>query len=308
MTDLCYYVDVFQVLSEVDHNGMNITEVAKRIQERGYRDLRTSKTPEASVAGALSRDVVFCRVKPSTYALQAIVAHHNRLVAAERNTPVPDAEAAAGGGGGSDGTQQQPKQEGRVEGAEGAAAGGGGEGGVKDEGSVTPHHQQQQKQYKEDQGSEVPRSSSSTADDEQKRAEGSRQQQETAATVAAAAAAAAGGGGGGGGGANAMVRAKSGVEVVERNSPAVNGGGHGQHHDDEDVSDSDGDSRCVGGVSGGGVGEGSDFCESELPVVPHVFHHSRQTVKRQLLLWCLSVCPCPVCCLRLPQGMKGELC
>lgn len=72
----------WRVLSEVDYRGIPIAEIARRIQLKGYRDLRTSKTPEASVAGALSRDVVFCRTAPATYALQAIVAHHNRSSAA----------------------------------------------------------------------------------------------------------------------------------------------------------------------------------------------------------------------------------
>lgn len=31
---------------------------------------------QASVAGALSRDVIFARIAPATYALQAAVTHH----------------------------------------------------------------------------------------------------------------------------------------------------------------------------------------------------------------------------------------
>lgn len=50
-----------------------IAEIAKRIQKQGLRDLRTSKTPEASVAGGLSRDIVFTRVAPATYALQVLL-------------------------------------------------------------------------------------------------------------------------------------------------------------------------------------------------------------------------------------------
>ena len=59
----------WQVLSEVGPEGLTISEIASRIQKQGLRDLRTSKTPEATVAGALSRDAVFCRVAPATYAL-----------------------------------------------------------------------------------------------------------------------------------------------------------------------------------------------------------------------------------------------
>lgn len=59
----------WQVLSSVGPDGLTISEIASRIQKQGLRDLRTSKTPEATVAGALSRDAVFCRVAPATYAL-----------------------------------------------------------------------------------------------------------------------------------------------------------------------------------------------------------------------------------------------
>lgn len=60
----------WQVLAEAGPEGLSIAEIAKRIQKQGLRDLRTSKTPEASVAGGLSRDVIFTRVAPATYALQ----------------------------------------------------------------------------------------------------------------------------------------------------------------------------------------------------------------------------------------------
>ena len=212
------------MLSEVDHNGMNITEVAKRIQERGLRDLRTSKTPEASVAGALSRDVVFCRVKPSTYALQAIVAHHNRLVAAGRSTPAPDAAATAAGAAEANGSQQQPKHEGS-----GVEAGAGVGRGVQGEAFATPQQQQQQEN-----GSGGLHSSSSTTPEDELKTGSNQKKGETAAGTAAAAV---------GGRANGLVRSKSGVEVVERNSPAVEGGAAVQNHDDEDVSDDGGESR-----------------------------------------------------------------
>lgn len=51
-----------QVLAEVGPEGMNISELVNLIQSRGYRNLRkTCKQPEASVSGALARDVVFAR-------------------------------------------------------------------------------------------------------------------------------------------------------------------------------------------------------------------------------------------------------
>lgn len=62
----------WQVLAEAGPRGLMIAEIAKRIQKQGLRDLRTSKTPEASVAGGLSRDIVFTRVAPATYALQVL--------------------------------------------------------------------------------------------------------------------------------------------------------------------------------------------------------------------------------------------
>lgn len=59
-----------QVLAEAGPEGMRVEEIARRIQKLGLRDLRSSRTPEASVAGALGRDVLFARVAPATYALQ----------------------------------------------------------------------------------------------------------------------------------------------------------------------------------------------------------------------------------------------
>lgn len=64
----------YKVLQDVGPEGLTIAEIARRIQEQGLRDLSTSKTPEASVAGALSRDVIFARVAPATYALKAHIA------------------------------------------------------------------------------------------------------------------------------------------------------------------------------------------------------------------------------------------
>eukprot|EP00803_Ostreobium_quekettii_P007554 evm.model.scf_591.1 EVM.evm.TU.scf_591.1 scf_591:13568-18861(-) len=58
------------VLVEAGPEGLPVQEIARRIQKQGLRDLSTSKTPEASVVGALSRDLVFCRVAPATYAVQ----------------------------------------------------------------------------------------------------------------------------------------------------------------------------------------------------------------------------------------------
>ncbi|XP_059659804.1 homeobox-DDT domain protein RLT2 [Cornus florida] len=62
----------FHVLSLEGSKGLTILEVADRIQKSGLRDLTTSKTPEASIAAALSRDSkLFERTAPSTYCVRA---------------------------------------------------------------------------------------------------------------------------------------------------------------------------------------------------------------------------------------------
>lgn len=61
----------FHVLSLEGDEGLTILEVADRIQKCGLRDLTTSRTPEASVAAALSRDTkLFERTAPSTYCVR----------------------------------------------------------------------------------------------------------------------------------------------------------------------------------------------------------------------------------------------
>ncbi|WCJ30914.1 Homeobox-DDT domain protein RLT2 [Euphorbia peplus] len=61
----------FHVLSLEGSKGLTILEVAEKIQISGLRDLTTSKTPEASIAAALSRDSkLFERTAPSTYCVR----------------------------------------------------------------------------------------------------------------------------------------------------------------------------------------------------------------------------------------------
>ena len=62
-----------QVLAEVDAEGINTAELARRIQRSGLRDLRSSKRPEASLAGARAGEAFFCRVALPPFALQAVV-------------------------------------------------------------------------------------------------------------------------------------------------------------------------------------------------------------------------------------------
>ncbi|CAK8577651.1 unnamed protein product [Lathyrus sativus] len=62
----------FHVLSLEDGDGLNVIELAEKIQKSGLRDLTTSKTPEASISVALTRDAkLFERVAPSTYCVRA---------------------------------------------------------------------------------------------------------------------------------------------------------------------------------------------------------------------------------------------
>ncbi|KAL5232410.1 hypothetical protein ABZP36_031186 [Zizania latifolia] len=62
----------FHVLSLEGSKGLTILEVAEKIQKSGLRDLTTSKTPEASISAALSRDSkLFERTAPSTYCVKS---------------------------------------------------------------------------------------------------------------------------------------------------------------------------------------------------------------------------------------------
>ncbi|KAL3519817.1 hypothetical protein ACH5RR_017966 [Cinchona calisaya] len=58
----------YHVLALEGSKGLNVLELADKIQKSGLRDLSTSKTPEASISVALSRDpILFERIAPSTY-------------------------------------------------------------------------------------------------------------------------------------------------------------------------------------------------------------------------------------------------
>ncbi|CAA0817866.1 homeobox-1 [Striga hermonthica] len=61
----------YHVLALEGSKGLNVIELADKIQKSGLRDLTTSKTPEASISVALSRDpVLFERIAPSTYCVR----------------------------------------------------------------------------------------------------------------------------------------------------------------------------------------------------------------------------------------------
>lgn len=62
----------FHVLSLEGSEGLTVLELAEKIQRSGLRDLSTSKTPEASISVALTRDTkLFERIAPSTYRVRA---------------------------------------------------------------------------------------------------------------------------------------------------------------------------------------------------------------------------------------------
>ncbi|EOA36032.1 hypothetical protein CARUB_v10008083mg [Capsella rubella] len=62
----------FHVLSLEGNKGLTVLDLADKIQKSGLRDLTTSKTPEASISVALTRDVkLFERIAPSTYCVRA---------------------------------------------------------------------------------------------------------------------------------------------------------------------------------------------------------------------------------------------
>ncbi|KAE8674264.1 DNAJ heat shock family protein [Hibiscus syriacus] len=61
----------FHVLSLEGSEGLTVLELADKIQKSGLRDLSTSRTPEASISVALTRDTkLFERIAPSTYCVR----------------------------------------------------------------------------------------------------------------------------------------------------------------------------------------------------------------------------------------------
>ncbi|KAD7117894.1 hypothetical protein E3N88_05162 [Mikania micrantha] len=61
----------YHVLCLEGSKGLNVLELAEKIQKTGLRDLSTSKTPDASISVALSRDpILFERIAPSTYCVR----------------------------------------------------------------------------------------------------------------------------------------------------------------------------------------------------------------------------------------------
>ncbi|XP_019440230.1 PREDICTED: homeobox-DDT domain protein RLT1-like isoform X2 [Lupinus angustifolius] len=62
----------FHVLSLEGNKGLTVLDLAEKIQKSGLRDLTTSKTPEASISVALTRDTkLFERIAPSTYRVRS---------------------------------------------------------------------------------------------------------------------------------------------------------------------------------------------------------------------------------------------
>ncbi|KAG1674622.1 hypothetical protein FOA52_001871 [Chlamydomonas sp. UWO 241] len=87
------------VLAEAGPAGLPVGEIARRITRLGLRDLKATRTREASLAGAMARDVLFVRVAQSTFALGSVVTHHKALAGGGSAPPPPTkAEGAAGAG------------------------------------------------------------------------------------------------------------------------------------------------------------------------------------------------------------------
>jgi len=62
----------WEVLSNAGPDGMPLVELTKALQENGLRDLNPNKAPEAVVAGALAREIVFFRYKPAMFCLRSL--------------------------------------------------------------------------------------------------------------------------------------------------------------------------------------------------------------------------------------------
>lgn len=61
----------YHVLCLEGSKGLTLIELADKIQKSGLRDLSTSKTPDATVSVALSRDpTLFVRIAPLTYCVR----------------------------------------------------------------------------------------------------------------------------------------------------------------------------------------------------------------------------------------------
>ncbi|GFR41131.1 hypothetical protein Agub_g1779, partial [Astrephomene gubernaculifera] len=58
----------WQVLASAGPSGLSVGDMVRRIQRTGLREMRSSKTPEAVIAGSLARDLLFMRVQPATWA------------------------------------------------------------------------------------------------------------------------------------------------------------------------------------------------------------------------------------------------
>ncbi|KAI8470925.1 MAG: hypothetical protein J3K34DRAFT_520971 [Monoraphidium minutum] len=137
----------WRILVEADHNGMALADITAAIEARGLRDLSVTKSPEGTVAGALSRDAIFQKVRPLAWALQPHLAHQQKAERARAKAAAAreaadaeararaDAEKAEGGGGGGGGEGGGGEGGGGEQAPEGGeAAEGGGGGGAKKEG------------------------------------------------------------------------------------------------------------------------------------------------------------------------------
>lgn len=131
---ICHlFESTVQVLAEAGSAGLSVTDIARQIQKQGLRDLRGSKTPEASIGGALSRDILFTRTAPATYALTASLSSTRKLQSGESTVPLtlPKPQTPAGTVAAAQGTGQTSADGLAVLKSEGDEAAVGGTGAVK---------------------------------------------------------------------------------------------------------------------------------------------------------------------------------
>eukprot|EP00963_Diacronema_lutheri_P000373 scaffold24_cov341-Pavlova_lutheri.AAC.62 len=82
----------FIVLSHAGPEGLSVTEIAEQVEAQKLRDFSTTRTPEASIAAALSKDVLFRRLSPTQFALQTLAANHRKATNGSVEMEEEDAE------------------------------------------------------------------------------------------------------------------------------------------------------------------------------------------------------------------------
>lgn len=82
----------FIVLSHAGPEGLSATEITEQVEAQKLRDFSTTRTPEASIAAALSKDVLFRRLSPTHFALQTLAANHRKAANGNADAEEEDTE------------------------------------------------------------------------------------------------------------------------------------------------------------------------------------------------------------------------